>query len=75
MRKLAIGFGTRSEAKKLTPLIQRIQHEAESIQLGVCVKAQHREMLREELALFGINRTRTSNSAQISHFPIRVPLF
>lgn len=54
MRRLAVVFGTRQEAIKLAPLIQRIQHGAESFELEVCVTAQHREMLDQALELFGI---------------------
>ena len=46
-------FGTRPEAIKMAPVIDRLrQHEA--IESRVCVTAQHREMLDQVIELFGI---------------------
>lgn len=46
-------FGTRPEAIKMCPLVKELQQDArfESV---VCVTAQHREMLDQVLAVFGV---------------------
>ncbi len=46
-------FGTRPEAIKMAPLINRLKQE-ELIEARVCVTAQHREMLDQVLDLFKI---------------------
>lgn len=46
-------FGTRPEAIKMAPVIGRLA-EAPGLRVRVCVTAQHREMLDQVLALFGI---------------------
>jgi UDP-N-acetylglucosamine 2-epimerase (non-hydrolysing) len=51
--KIITIFGTRPEAIKMAPLIKGLAEE-ESIQLSVCVTAQHREMLDQVLGLFEI---------------------
>lgn len=53
MKKLLFIFGTRPEAIKMAPLIQKFQSEA-SINTKVCVTAQHREMLDQVLDFFSI---------------------
>lgn len=52
MRVLSI-FGTRPEAVKMAPVVQRLAQTA-GIQSLVCVTAQHREMLDQVLNLFHI---------------------
>lgn len=52
MRVLVV-FGTRPEAIKMAPVALALQ-EAEDIEARVCVTAQHREMLDQVLALFGL---------------------
>ncbi|HRK65974.1 MAG TPA: UDP-N-acetylglucosamine 2-epimerase (non-hydrolyzing) [Hyphomonas sp.] len=52
MRVLLV-FGTRPEAIKMAPLIRRLADEP-AITAGVCVTAQHREMLDQVLRIFGI---------------------
>lgn len=47
-------FGTRPEAIKMAPVIQRLQQE-QQIQTMSTVTAQHREMLDQVLTLFEIN--------------------
>jgi UDP-N-acetylglucosamine 2-epimerase (non-hydrolysing) len=47
-------FGTRPEAIKLAPVIQRLKNEAKIFDVRVCVTAQHREMLDQVLGVFGI---------------------
>lgn len=46
-------FGTRPESIKLAPLILRLQ-QSPGFEVGVCVTAQHREMLDQVLELFEI---------------------
>ncbi|MBI3665087.1 MAG: UDP-N-acetylglucosamine 2-epimerase (non-hydrolyzing) [Acidobacteria bacterium] len=53
MRVLFV-FGTRPEAIKLCPLVKRLQQAPEIFQVRVCVTAQHRVMLDQVLAAFGV---------------------
>jgi UDP-N-acetylglucosamine 2-epimerase (non-hydrolysing) len=46
-------FGTRPEAVKMAPVIERLAHTPELIS-KVCVTAQHREMLDQVLGLFNV---------------------
>lgn len=46
-------FGTRPEAIKMAPVVQRLA-AVPNVTAQVCVTAQHREMLDQVLALFGI---------------------
>jgi UDP-N-acetylglucosamine 2-epimerase (non-hydrolysing) len=46
-------FGTRPEAIKMAPVVNALKIEPD-IEARVCVTAQHREMLDQVLALFGI---------------------
>lgn len=52
MRTLVV-FGTRPEAIKMAPIVQRLQ-ATEQIESRVCVTAQHRQMLDQALDLFQI---------------------
>jgi UDP-N-acetylglucosamine 2-epimerase (non-hydrolysing) len=52
MKVLSI-FGTRPEAIKMAPLVSALSQEP-AIQSVVCVTGQHREMLDQVLALFGL---------------------
>lgn len=52
MRVLSI-FGTRPEAVKMAPIVQRLKHTPQIDSL-ICVTAQHREMLDQVLDLFEI---------------------
>lgn len=47
-------FGTRPEAIKMAPLVHRLSAEPQSFEVKVCVTAQHRQMLDQVLAIFGI---------------------
>jgi UDP-N-acetylglucosamine 2-epimerase (non-hydrolysing) len=47
-------FGTRPEALKMAPVIQKLRAESLKLQGIVCVTAQHREMLDQVLNLFDI---------------------
>jgi UDP-N-acetylglucosamine 2-epimerase (non-hydrolysing) len=46
--------GTRPEAIKMAPVIKELEQYPDRVQSVVCVTAQHREMLDQMLALFGI---------------------
>ena len=46
--------GTRPEAIKLAPVVLELKHRQDLFDSPVCVTAQHREMLDQSLALFGI---------------------
>lgn len=52
MKLLAV-FGTRPEAIKMAPLVKALQASG-SVDLQVCVTAQHRQMLDQVLSLFEI---------------------
>lgn len=54
MRKILLIFGTRPEAVKLCPVIQSLRARPHQFVTRVCVTAQHREMLDQVLAAFGI---------------------
>lgn len=54
MKKILTVFGTRPEAVKLAPVILELQKYQGQISSRVCVTAQHRQMLDQVLALFGI---------------------
>lgn len=47
-------FGTRPEAIKLAPVIRHMQSRPEQFTVRVAVTAQHRQMLDQALAVFGI---------------------
>lgn len=53
MNKILLVFGTRPEAIKMAPLVKAFENES-SIELKVCVTAQHREMLDQVLEIFDI---------------------
>ncbi len=55
MKKILIVFGTRPEAIKMAPIIQKLKKEEDCYETRVCVTAQHREMLDQVLDLFKIN--------------------
>ena len=55
MKKILVVFGTRPEAIKMAPVIQKLKKEEEYYETRVCVTAQHREMLDQVLDLFKIN--------------------
>src|SRR5690606_26088525 len=46
-------FGTRPEAIKMAPVVSRLR-ETPEVDLTLCVTAQHREMLDQVMALFGM---------------------
>jgi UDP-N-acetylglucosamine 2-epimerase (non-hydrolysing) len=53
MKKIAVIFGTRPEAIKLAPLVLELKR-CRGLACRVCVTGQHREMLAQALAIFGM---------------------
>lgn len=53
MKKILFFFGTRPEAIKLAPLIQKLKEYA-TYNVKVCVTGQHKEMLQQVLLFFNI---------------------
>ncbi len=53
MKKVLTIFGTRPEAIKMAPVVSELRRSA-SLDVGVCVTAQHRQMLDQVLDLFEI---------------------
>lgn len=54
LRRILFIFGTRPEAIKLCPLVQRLRSQPDRFQVHVCVTAQHRGMLDQVLDVFGV---------------------
>jgi UDP-N-acetylglucosamine 2-epimerase (non-hydrolysing) len=54
MVKTLFVFGTRPEAIKMSPVIRYMQSHPEEFSVRVAVTAQHRQMLDQALAVFGI---------------------
>ncbi|HDR8117385.1 TPA: UDP-N-acetylglucosamine 2-epimerase (non-hydrolyzing), partial [Bacillus cereus] len=54
LKKIMIVFGTRPEAIKMVPLIQKLK-QYKQINLITCLTAQHREMVDQVLTYFNIN--------------------
>jgi UDP-N-acetylglucosamine 2-epimerase (non-hydrolysing) len=52
--RVLIVVGTRPEVIKMAPVIQELSRHPERFEVQVCAAAQHREMLDQALALFGI---------------------
>jgi UDP-N-acetylglucosamine 2-epimerase (non-hydrolysing) len=53
MKKIAVVFGTRPEAVKMCPLVLELRSRA-AFETTVIVTGQHREMLDQVLAVFGV---------------------
>ena len=53
-RKILLVFGTRPEAIKMAPLYLELRKFPDDLDVRVCVTAQHRQMLDQVLAVFGI---------------------
>lgn len=53
MKKIMTVFGTRPEAIKICPLVNEMKKRA-GLKVVVCVTAQHRQMLDQVLATFGV---------------------
>ena len=54
MKRILTVFGTRPEAIKMAPIVNRLAAFPEDLESRVCVTAQHREMLDQVLSLFDI---------------------
>lgn len=54
LKKNLIVFGTRPEAIKMAPLVKEFERYHDTLDVKVCVTAQHREMLDQVLAFFDI---------------------
>jgi UDP-N-acetylglucosamine 2-epimerase (non-hydrolysing) len=53
--KILAMAGTRPEAIKMVPVIQRLRREPERFQVTFCATAQHRQLLDQVLGLFGLS--------------------
>lgn len=65
-------FGTRPEAIKMAPVVKQLQRHADQLKTSVWVTAQHRDMLDQALALFGIQPTLDLNIMQQGQTPTQV---
>jgi UDP-N-acetylglucosamine 2-epimerase (non-hydrolysing) len=54
MLKIAIIIGTRPEAIKMAPVVRMFEEHPEAFSVHTCATAQHREMLDQVVAHFGI---------------------
>jgi UDP-N-acetylglucosamine 2-epimerase (non-hydrolysing) len=54
MIKILLVFGTRPEAIKLCPVLLHLRQRAGEFAVKCCVTAQHRQMLDQVLAVFGV---------------------
>jgi UDP-N-acetylglucosamine 2-epimerase len=52
--RVLVVFGTRPEAIKLCPVIRALKAQPDRFEVRVCATAQHRQMLDQVLAVFGI---------------------
>ena len=53
-KKILVVFGTRPEAIKMAPLVKKMEQDSESLEMRICVTAQHRQMLDQVLDFFEI---------------------
>jgi UDP-N-acetylglucosamine 2-epimerase (non-hydrolysing) len=53
-KRVLVVFGTRPEAIKMAPVVEALRSRPGEFEVTVAVTAQHREMLDQVLALFGI---------------------
>ncbi len=54
MKRILLVFGTRPEAIKMAPVIKALSRYETAMDVGVCVTAQHREMLDQVLGFFDV---------------------
>ncbi|WP_353125639.1 non-hydrolyzing UDP-N-acetylglucosamine 2-epimerase [Parapedobacter pyrenivorans] len=54
MKRILLVFGTRPEAIKMAPVIKAFAQYSSSVEVGICVTAQHRQMLDKVLDFFSI---------------------
>jgi UDP-N-acetylglucosamine 2-epimerase (non-hydrolysing) len=62
--KILVVFGTRPEAIKLAPVVRALKERTSRYHARVCVTAQHRQMLDQVLAVFGIRAHHDLNIMQ-----------
>lgn len=55
MRKVLAVFGTRPEVIKLVPVVHALRSRPDEVDLTLCSTGQHRELLDQTLAAFGVN--------------------
>lgn len=55
MKRILLVFGTRPEAIKMAPIVKALARYGSSVEVEVCVTAQHRQMLDQVLDFFSIN--------------------
>ncbi len=70
--KVLTVFGTRPEAVKLGPVVRELALHPDRIDSRVCVTAQHRDMLDQVLAIFGIQPEHDLNVMQDNQTPTQV---
>jgi UDP-N-acetylglucosamine 2-epimerase (non-hydrolysing) len=70
--KVLTVFGTRPEAVKLGPVILELARHPDRITSRVCVTAQHRDMLDQVLAIFGIQPDYDLDVMQDNQTPTQV---
>jgi UDP-N-acetylglucosamine 2-epimerase len=61
--KVLFVFGTRPEAIKMAPIVAAMRERPREFEVWVCVTSQHREMLDQALAVFGIAASSAGESA------------
>lgn len=54
MKKILFIYGTRPEAIKMAPLIREFRERPDKFGVSVCLTGQHRQMLNQINAFFGI---------------------
>lgn len=54
MKKIMLVFGTRPEAIKMCPLINKLKQYPDKADVVVCVTGQHKQMLEQVLNAFGV---------------------
>ena len=72
MLKVLFVFGTRPEAIKLAPLIQRMAEHRSFFDFRICITAQHRQMLDQALELFRIQPDYDLNVMEDNQSPTQV---
>ena len=54
MKRILLVFGTRPEAIKMAPIVKAFAQHQSKVEVGICVTAQHRQMLDQVLDFFSI---------------------
>jgi len=69
--KVLFIFGTRPEAIKLCPVVERLRADAHTFEVSVCVTAQHRQLLDQVLQVFGIRPDYDLNTMYPGQTPLQ----